>query len=269
MAPHRRRRWPWIIGALVLIVLVPALLFVFTGDSAHEVTMGQALQRLGSGGAEASNGRPAPGVYEYRGSGSESLSVPPLTQHEGPSMPGTVALHGADCWVLRIDYSTHHWQTYDFCRHGGDTWEAGGRTWDLIAIGPINVTNEATLTCVPGTMVLPANAVPGQQWHGRCAGSSTAISGTVVSAGPYRFVGNATVSVAGRPVQTVKFLRLRTDSGPQVGTERTELWLDPVTGLPIRLRQYINVRTHTPFGDSTYVQSGDLTLVSLEPHTKG
>jgi hypothetical protein len=264
MASRRHhRRWPWIVGAVAVILLAPALVFVLTGDTAHEVSLGQALQRLGGQGGGAAGDRPAPGVYEYRGSGTESLSVPPITQREGPLMPGTVTLQGANCWVLRIDYSTHHWQTYDYCRHVADTWEAGGQTWDLVAIGPINVTNLATLTCVPGTMLLPANAVPGQEWHGRCSGTSTAVSGTVVSAGPYRYLGPATVSVGGRQVQTVKFLRLRTDSGPQVGTERTELWLDPATGLPVRLRQSITVHTKTPFGNSDYTQSGDLALVSM------
>jgi hypothetical protein len=87
-----------------------------------------------------------------------------------------------------------------------------------------------------------------------------------VSAGPYRFVGPATVHVGAQSVQGVRFLRLRNDTGAQVGVERSDLWLDPVTGLPIGLRQYIKVRTPTPFGDSTYTQSGDLTLISLKPH---
>jgi len=228
--------------------------------------MGQAEQRLGAQGGGASGALPKPGVYEYRGSGTERLSLPPLSQAEGPIMPGTVTLSGADCWVFRIDYSTHHWQTWDYCRHGGETWEAGGRSWQLWTIGPLDETNTSDFTCAPRTMSLPATAVPGQRWQGRCVGTNTAVAGKTLSAGPYRFIGLTSVSVAGTQVHAAEFLRLRTESGAQKGSERDEVWLDAATGLPVRLRQDITVTTNTPFGTSTYTQSGVFALVSLVAH---
>ena len=79
---------------------------------------------------------PHPGVYEYRGSGTEHATLPSLSQEEGPIIPGTVTLEPGDCWLFRVDYSSHHWQTWQYCRHGADTWEAGGQTWQLWAVGP-------------------------------------------------------------------------------------------------------------------------------------
>jgi hypothetical protein len=261
-APRRHRRWPWIVAGAVLVVLAGAGVLAFGGDRAHEVTMNQAEQRLGEHGGGVAGARPAPGVYRYKGSGTERLSFPPLSQSEGPLIPGTVTLSGANCWVFRLDYSSHHWQTWDYCRHGADTWEAGGQTWQLWSIGPINESNTSTFTCAPGTMSLPATAVPGQVWHGRCTGTNTAVSGTTVSEGPYRFVGLTTLSAGGTSVRTAEFVRNRTDSGAQSGSEHAEVWLDASTGLPVRLRQDITVTTDTPFGRSTYTQSGVLTLTS-------
>ena len=220
----------------------------------------------GSGPPDAPDGRPAPGVYDYRGSGTEQLSLPSLSQSEGPTIPGTVTLEGGDCWLFRVDYSSHHWQTWQYCRHGADTWEAGGQTWQLWAVGPLNITNTSTFRCAPRTMSLPASAGRAQQWWGSCTGTNTTVPGTTVSAGPYRFIGLSTVSVGGQRVRAVEFVRQRTDTGAQQGTERAKVWLDASTGLPLRLEQQLKVTTRTLFGISTYTQFGSFTMASLAVH---
>ncbi len=263
---RRRRRWPWLVAAVLVAVGVLVGVLVLTANQAHEVTMGQAEQHLGGQGQGSAGARPARGVYDYAGSGTEHLTLPPLTQGEGPTIPGTVTLEGSNCWVFRVDYSSHHWQTWDYCRHGGDTWEAGGQTWQLWAIGPLNETDLSTFSCAPRTMSLPAAAVPGDQWEGRCTGTGTAVKGRTLSRGPYRFIGLTTLALGGHPVQAAEVLRRRTDTGAQHGTEWAEVWLDAATGLPVRLRQRIEVTTDTPFGSSTYTQSGVFTLTSLVAH---
>lgn len=263
---RRRRRWPWILGIVVVLVAAGVVTVVLTTSHAHQVSIAQAEQRLGSGARGVAGLRPAPGVYRYTGSGTERLSLPPLSQSEGPTIPGTVTLQGANCWTFRLDYSSHHWQTWNYCRHGADTWEAGGQTWQLWAIGPLDMTNVSTFVCAAGSMSLPARARPGQVWHSHCTGTNTSVKGTTVTAGPYRFIGLTTVTVGGRPVRAARFLRLRTDSGAQHGTERAEVWLDASSGLPLRLQQDITITTDTPFGSSTYTQNGVLSLASLVAH---
>ena len=205
------------------------------------------------------------GVYAYTGAGTERLSLPPLSQSEGPTVPGTVTLDGATCWVLRIDYSTHHWQTWRYCRHGADLEEAGGRSWQLWPVGPVDVTNLTTFTCAPGSMALPAEGVVGQTWHSRCTGTNTSVPGVTVTAGPYRLVGTTDLEVGGTPVAVARFARTRTDTGGQSGTESADVWLDRRTGLPVRLDQRLRVTTATAFGTSTYTQVGTLRLVSTVP----
>ena len=100
----------------------------------------------------------------------------------------------------------------------------------------------------------------------RCTGTNTAVKGAMVSTGPYTFKGLATVSVGGRRIPAAHFLRLRTDSGAQHGTERSDVWFSRSTGLPLRLQQTIQVTSSTPFGTSTYRQVGVLSLVSMTPH---
>lgn len=267
--PPRRhhRRWPWLVALVGLIVVIAAVVFFFVPwYPEHPVSMHQAEQRLGNEGQGVAGARPARGVYLYTGSGTDRLSLPPLTQAEGPTMPGTVTLQGNDCWTFRLDYSSHHWQTWKFCRKGNDTEELGGKIWQLWAIGALRETNLTTLTCTPGTMWLPATATAGQTWQSHCRGTSSAVKGVMHSDGPYRFVGTATLDVAGKSVRTAKFLQLRTESGAQRGTERDEMWIDSSNGLPVRVMQNISVVTDTPFGTSTYTQTGTFTLRSLVAH---
>jgi len=249
------------------VVGVGALVVWRTTSVARPVTLRQAEAQLGMGATGAPGAaRPAPGVYEYSGSGTERLSLPPLSQAEGPTMPATVTLQGASCFVFRIDYSTHHWQTWDYCLHHGDLWEAGGQSWQLWSIGPINVTNLSSFHCAPRSMALPAKAVVDQSWTSTCTGTNTSVKGTTVSSGPYEFLGLTTVVVGGTPVRAAHFLRLRTDSGAQRGTERSEVWFATSTGLPLRVQQDIKVTSSTPFGTSTYTQVGVFVLESLVAH---
>ena len=87
-----------------------------------------------------------------------------------------------------------------------------------------------------------------------------------MSAGPYRFIGLDTIKVGRTRVRAAHFLRLRTDSDAQHGTERSEVWFSTSTGLPLRVQQDIKVTSKTPFGTSTYTQVGVFALVSLIAH---
>jgi hypothetical protein len=264
---RHRRKWPWVLGAVVVLLASLALVVVLATSHAKPVSLRQAEAQLGTGGSGVPGAdRPAPGVYEYTGSGTERLTLPPLSQAEGPTMPGTVTLRGADCWVFRIDYSTHHWQTWEYCLHSGDQWEAGGQTWQLWSLGPLDVTNLSTFTCRAGTMALPANATVGEHWPSRCAGTNSSVKGLTISAGPYRFLGLDAVAIGGTQVSAAHFLRQRTDSGAQQGTERSEVWFSTRTGLPLRVQQDLRVTSASPFGTSTYTQVGVFTLASLVAH---
>lgn len=262
---RHRRLWLVVLGFLVLVG--GAALFVWLRTS-HEkpVTVKQAQSRLPpSAPAGPGDSRPAPGVYLYKGSGTDHLSLPPLSQRQGPTMPGSVARQGDDCWVLRVDYSTHHWQSWDFCIEGGSLVSTGGQFWQLWPVGPVDMTNLTSLTCTPPRVILAAGAAPGRTWPVDCRGTSSAVKGEMRSTGQYRFVDVVPMTVGSRSVKADHFVETRTDSGSQVGTERYETWLQEGSGLPLRIRQDIRVSTHTPFGSSTYTQTGELTLAGLQP----
>ncbi len=270
---HGHRRGV-VLGAVAVVVLLgagAAVVVALTRNRARPVSISDAQRRLPSTtGREVAAGRPAPGVYEYRGSGTERLSLPPLSQKEGPTIPGSVVWAGAaGCWRFRLDFSTNHWQDWTYCRQGNDVVERGGRSWQRWMIGPQAFTNLTTSRCDPGTMVLPTPRTPGQEWSARCAGTSGQVKGVGVSAGPYRFVADEDLKVGGTTVRAAHFLRLRTMTGAQQGTERSDVWFAADTGLPLRNRRTIRAKTDTVVGSSTYTEVGQFELVSLHPRTAG
>jgi hypothetical protein len=93
------------------------------------------------------------------------------------------------------------------------------------------------------------------------------IHGTLVTAGAIRFVGQPNLTIAGHKIPAVHIEVQWRLSGPQVGTERDDLWFDAQSGLPLQNRRTIQVRTRTPFGPSTYTENGEFVLRSLTPKT--
>lgn len=267
-ARHRRRCWPWITGAALLaIVATVAALFMFGGSTAKQVPLDQAQARLPSNPATGPLGkRPPPGVYQYLGSGTDRLTLPPESQPEGPSMPGTITLRGQDCWTFRIDYSTHHWQAWDFCWRGGELRQTGGRVWQLWPLGPMSLTNSTTVSCTPEIPVIPESPTAGQTWTAHCSATSSAVKGTMEATAVYRYVGRTALMVNGVSVRAEHLSITQTDQGSQKGTESYQMWLQVGTGLLLRFDHDVRVDTDTPVGASTYTQKGTFSLASLAVH---
>ncbi len=270
------RRWALVVVGVVLVAAVGVLLWMTLRDNARPVAIDDARDRLGSTTGSTDDGvedpgssvgsvRPTPGVYRFTGEGTEGLSTPPLSQSQGPEMPATVTLDGEDCWVFRLDYSTNHWQQWRYCWDGDDLVEAGGDSWQRWMVGPTAFTNTGVFECAAGTVVIPAQRRAGQTWSGTCTGRNDGTDGEMTSSGPYRFVGETTLPVAGADVDALHFVRERTMSGAQTGTERSEVWFDATTGLPLRNERTLEAQTETVIGASTYTEEGWFQLAEPGP----
>ena len=261
-------------GAAAVLVVVGAGLYLTLRDNARPVTVDEAKARTtttatSSGidaAADDADGvrRPEPGIYRYEGTGTEALSTPPLSQTQGPEMPATVEWLDEGCWSLRIDYSSNHWQRWDYCPTGDDVTETGGQTWQRWMIGTTAITNLSTFRC-EASVTMAADPEPDQEWPQRCTGTGEAVEGPTVSEGPHRFDGEETLDVGGDAVLTQRYVGERSMSGAQTGTERSTTWFDVDTGLPVRNERTLEVRTDTPIGQSTYTETGEFHLLDRRP----
>ena len=269
----RRHRGAWVAGAVAVVVIAAVATFVvlWNRDTSQPVSMGEARRRAAAAGKDDGKStspaplRPAAGVYLYRGEGTEHLDKPPKTQTQGPDIPGTVTHIDGGCWRLRVDYSTDHWQSWDYCPTGGGLTENAGAFFQRLDLVVAKVETTSTYTCDPPVDAIRATQRPGDHWMQECRGTSSGTSGEVVSTGPYTYVGKEDLDIGGAPVEALHYHRLRNLSGGQTGTEDVNLWFDADTGLPLRNQRAITVRSSSLIGGVTYEENGSFQVASTTP----
>lgn len=241
------------------------LAWTWGGRDADQASVEDALDRFRRAESEGDGSplRPDPGVYVYRGDGSERLSVLGASQHWGTRVPATVSTDGGDCWRIRIEYSTHHRQELDYCVDGTHLEEHGGRTEQRFDFGAFAVDDVSVFTCRPPGVALKVEAEPGDHWRQSCSGGSTGQQTEVTSAGTNRFLGRRRLTIGGTSVEAVVYRQDRTLTGDQTGVERSEIWFALDSGLPLRYSRQTEVESPSPLGPVSYTERGTITLLSL------
>jgi hypothetical protein len=272
--PRRRHRRVRIVAAIVAVVLVGAIatfVVLWNRVTTRPVSIAEAGRRAGAAGygtdqsATATPLRPAAGIYQYRGEGTEKLDKPPRSQSQGPGIPGTVTHLGGRCWKFRVDYNTNHWQSWDYCSTGKGLTEQGGSFFQRLDLVITKVETSSTYTCDPPADTIRAAQRVGDQWKQNCHGTSTTASGEVIAAGPYRYLGQEDLDIGGKRVKALHYQWSRTLTGGQNGTEAGDFWFDAETGLPLRNRRVVTVHSDSPIGRVTYDERGSFVLVSMTP----
>ncbi len=261
----RRHRKGLAIGGLLLAGTGAFLVIGWlTQEKARPVTVDEAAAQFQAGTRDGGDrGVPAEGVYRYAGSGTERLSVPPVEQDQGPEMPATVTHLGDGCWRFRIDYSTNHWQRWDYCSTDQGLVERAGGSFQRLNLVAISVDVHTRTECSDAVAV-DRSAADGQGLEQRCTVSDEN-SVTGASTGRNVFVGHEDMTVGGEQVPVLHYRRERELSGRQRGTEQVDLWFDAETFLPVRAERRITIETDTPLGALKYQEEGDFALQSLDP----
>jgi hypothetical protein len=210
---------------------------------------------------------PAVGVYTYDAQGSERLSLLGTTQAWGDPMPATVTRDERGCWTLRIDLSTNHLQSATYCPAGRVLEEVAGSTRQTFDFVAASVTDVTEFTCDPPSTLLRLDARVGESWRSACAGRSPERGTAVTSAGPTTYLGRQRVRIGSTDVDALHYRIERTLSGDQRGTERTEAWFHPDTGLLLQEVRNVQVASPSPLGDVNYTEQGRFQLHSLTPRT--
>lgn len=274
-ARHRGRRVLLVIGGVVVVLALVAAWAVFGGPRAEQSSEDQARSRLAPTGATTAttaapgaadlSSTPAPGLYRYQGTGHESTSFPPLAEDQGPAMPGTVTIDAAGCWVVQIDYNTHHWQSWTLCTVDGTLRETRNATFSRRTIGGTNIDNTSSFECDPPVVVVVASDAPGAVHPRSCSGHGSLITTPTTAAGSTTFVGRESLDVGGQAVPTLHVREELAYQGGQTGTEKSDLWFAAATGLPVRNEHHIVVNTDTPFGVITYTEDARFDLQTASP----
>ena len=260
------------VAAVVAALLVGVGVFVRAwndrGPSAASVDRSVAGFRDDhNGSGSASLLRPEAGVYTYDATGTEQLSLLSTSQAWGNPVPGTVTTDDRGCWTIRFDFSTNHTQATTYCPAGRVLQERTGSTSQTFDFVAASVTDVTDFVCDPPGQLIRLDATAGQTWPQSCVGRSPARGTQVTSAGTNTYLGREQLRIGGTTVRALHYRVDRDLSGDQKGTERTELWFHPDTGLTLRETRRVRVASPSPIGDVIYTEEGTFTLTSLVPRT--
>jgi hypothetical protein len=195
---------------------------------------------------------PRPGVYTYRSSGDESLSIMGAAR----SFPATSALivTGGACASETWAPLVQHTETTTVCPQAHDAYAiASMATHETIG----GSTTDATLACPSTLYLLPPSAHRGQRWAVHCALSNPHEAVTVTGL----VLGQTPLTIAGHTVETEHVRLTQRYSEPAAGADPTDFWVEPATGLIVEAREEVAV---TQDGVH-YHQASDARLVSLSP----
>jgi hypothetical protein len=261
------------LGAAVLVgVGYIGLSFALRGEPAPR-SLQSALRALGPIRTTPSDSGlryhyPMQGVYELKGSGTEHISFPPLSEKDSKVMPGSVRVVAGGCWIWRVDYNVAHWESYEFCPTGGQLVLQGDQNWQTWSVASFSITNLARFTCPAGTTWLPGQSAAGGVTRQTCSGTSTAVAVPSVASSTTTIKGIVTLVIGGEPIRAVDEVQVTTLSGGQKGTVTEQWWLDLSTGLPLRVQRHIALSTSSVIGTINYAETGQWQMASFDPLTR-
>ena len=259
--------WQWVQQHRLLSVIVLALVFVScAGGTAwalvfrtvsSPVGLREALRiyrREQSGKMLATwrNRMPVPGVYTYRTSGGESLNLVGVAR----SFPSSTSMIVADGRCANVSWVpiTQHTESTTVCNTPNGALTMPKLVTDESIAGS---TTTSTIQCPASTYLLPPAARPGQHWGATCSLANPAEK--IMLAG--HAMSPTSMVVDGHSVSVVHTRVTLTFTGAEHGSNPTDYWIVPSSGLIVREQETVGVTQ----GSVHYTENMETTLTSLDP----
>ncbi len=130
----------------------------------------------------------------------------------------------------------------------------------LVTTESIAGSNSTSRVDCPATAyLLPAYATTGDKWSATCSQQSPAEKVELTG----EDLGPSTIAVAGQPVSVEHTRFTLTFDGSEAGTNPTDFWIVPSTGLVVQEKEEVAVTT----GGVSYNENMLSTLTGLTPQT--
>jgi hypothetical protein len=244
------------VGAAATVAAAAVLVWALVlRDTARPVSVEDAVSRYRARAVGGSTPIPT-GVYVYETRGEESISALGGTTHAYPA-ESAITVDAAGCGMsLTWDVLEERSSSYTVCVDGGEltlpVWSERHRFFGR--------DDESEWRCddVPW---LPGALEPGSTVPYRCASDETVQEGTLT------VVGTEPVQVGSERVDALHLRIEAVETGAAEGTLVEDRWLEPVTGLPLRIAYDVDTMNESLIGDVRFEERYELVLTSLEPRT--
>jgi hypothetical protein len=201
---------------------------------------------------------PAEGVYSYRTTGGESISMFGAS-HTYPDETHATVRHLGGCkWDNTNDVIKEHTDHRTLCSRGGQFLQlAQGREVEFFG-----QRDGQTYTCDPGELQSAVADTTGTTSTDVCTaadGSKATIKRSVLN--------DETMNIGGATVKAVRFRLDSTMTGRANGAATETFWISPVTGLTLRWERSVDTMANSAFGEIRYQEQATFVLESLEPRS--
>ncbi len=270
----RGRRWPWLLGAgLVIVAVVAVLVYRRYHDDVRPVTIDQAIDDYDQSTAAPATAAtvaseapapsstslatielPTPGVYRYAATGHEGVDALGGVQHDYPAETAVVVTPEG-CGV-RVSWTPFEERTegWDVClRDGGIAIVGYTSTHEFFGTPDVK-----HLSCPDAWLLAPATEVDATS---TCNGDGLTEQRTTTVIGP------TTVMIDGVEVDAIDLTVAVVTSGSTNGSTTRHLVLHARTGIPLQWTDTVGNTTSTAIGDVHYTETFTLTATSLTPAT--
>ena len=259
--------WHWVQQHRLLSVLVLAVVILSSAGGtawalvfrtvSSPVGLREALriyrrEQTGKVLASLRNRLPAPGVYTYRTNGGEGLNLVGVAR----AFPSTTSMIVADgrCATVSWVPITQHTEVTTVCDGPGGALSVPRLVTDESIAGS---TTTSTVNCPATAYLLPPAARPGQRWGVTCTLASPAEKVSMHG----EVLGPATLAVGGHTVGVVHTRFALTFDGTEHGTNPTDFWIVPTSGLIVREQESVGMSQ----GGVHYSEDMDAVLAGLDP----
>ncbi len=213
----------------------------------------EAVARFRAAGPSAAApvaGLPVPGVYRYRTTGGERISLFDYRRHYSPVTVRIVTRYG--CGVREQQwFLVQHLEYYDRCASALPSYGTDIAYWWT--------HGTQAFKCTSGSFD-GADLAPGGRSNWECRDEDTKAAQTV------EYVADEPVEVAGRTTMARHTRWTTVFSGATDGGAVVDDWFAPTDGLVLREERHIGLRVGSPFvGRLTYADNSTYELLSTTP----
>jgi len=253
------RIWAVGIGITILIALVAAGVWFFEIRSpGTSVDLRQALRLYRENQRSELTGTgdlPTPGVYQYRTSGGEQLSVGGISR--GFPAKTDMIVTDAGCVTMKWEPLVQHMEGLVACPgDNGALSLTSALSYEQIA----GTETTSVIRCPAGMYFVPPHPTVGERWRTTChsPGQNVVFTGSVV--------GLTSVDVGGQMVPALHTRITLLFSGAQSGTNPNNYWVSLSNGLILRQSETVDVSQKAgPLGSVRYTEQMAITLASTSP----
>lgn len=227
---HRiTRPVPALSAAAAALALVVAGAWAWQAASTStEVSVATAVGEFrDTGVADVATGdAPAPGVYSYAASGSETAHIGPISiDRDVPAQARYIVTATPEGFQAELRISGEHTEAVRYAV--GSHWIRA--TWRRVDVTFLRIGRDDRRPLTPAVPAIPVRPRVGQTWNVAYSAWKLRTTGTAT------VVRRETVTVAGAPV-TAFLIETRTRTSGAHGGPRTErMWWSPRLGVPVRL----------------------------------